>query len=75
VQEWVASYKPIWMVVALLNSCFSFFWDVVFDWDFSLLSGEWVPLPLQFQFEHSSHPCVHLVKHKVNGYILPSDLV
>mmetsp|Transcript_25111 Transcript_25111/g.34606 ORF Transcript_25111/g.34606 Transcript_25111/m.34606 type:complete len:461 (+) Transcript_25111:168-1550(+) len=37
-EEWFTVYKPLWLTASVLNSAYSFYWDVTFDWDFSLLS-------------------------------------
>ena len=31
--SWVAVYKPLWLGAALLNSSFSYFWDIERDWE------------------------------------------
>eukprot|EP00854_Cymbomonas_tetramitiformis_P006505 gene6505-7797_t len=38
-QEWVSTYQQLWLFCSLVNTCYSFYWDVVFDWDFTLFSG------------------------------------
>jgi hypothetical protein len=36
---WAAVWKPAWLAAALLNSCFSFWWDVERDWELGIFSG------------------------------------
>ena len=31
--SWVAFYRPLWVMSALLNSAYSYFWDVERDWE------------------------------------------
>ncbi|KAK3261014.1 hypothetical protein CYMTET_30060 [Cymbomonas tetramitiformis] len=38
-EEWVSTYQQLWLFCSLVNTCYSFYWDVVFDWDFTLFSG------------------------------------
>ena len=37
-EAWKAMYKPLWLAAALVNSAFSFFWDVERDWEISYFS-------------------------------------
>mmetsp|Transcript_16224 Transcript_16224/g.50976 ORF Transcript_16224/g.50976 Transcript_16224/m.50976 type:complete len:348 (-) Transcript_16224:89-1132(-) len=32
---WQGVYKPLWMAAAIINSSFSFYWDLARDWDFT----------------------------------------
>lgn len=36
--DWAAFWKPLWLASALLNSGYSFFWDVERDWEISWFS-------------------------------------
>ena len=43
--SWVAFYRPLWVLSALLNSAYSYFWDVERDWEvqwFTAPAG-WLP--------------------------------
>ncbi|CAL8469057.1 g8598 [Coccomyxa elongata] len=33
VEDWHGFYKPLWLAAALLNSSYSYFWDIERDWD------------------------------------------
>merc|ERR1712025_961037 len=35
---WLGYYKPLWILSAVLNSGFSFYWDIARDWEFNLFS-------------------------------------
>lgn len=32
-EQWVGLYKPLWLGAALLNSSYSYYWDIERDWD------------------------------------------
>jgi hypothetical protein len=32
-EAWAGLYKPLWLGAALLNSSYSYFWDVERDWE------------------------------------------
>lgn len=34
-ESWTGFYKPLWLAAALLNSAYSYFWDVERDWEIS----------------------------------------
>ncbi|GAB4823276.1 hypothetical protein N2152v2_010322 [Parachlorella kessleri] len=36
--QWHGFYRPLWLAAALLNSCYSYFWDVERDWEIQLFS-------------------------------------
>jgi hypothetical protein len=36
-------YKPLWLMFSLVNSAYSFYWDVALDWDFAFLSNDKSP--------------------------------
>lgn len=33
--KWLSVYRPLWLLSAVLNSLYSFYWDVTRDWDLS----------------------------------------
>ena len=35
---WRSFYKPLWLSAALLNSAYSFFWEVERDWEISFFT-------------------------------------
>ena len=38
---WFSHLRPMWVLFAILNSCYSFWWDTTKDWDLGF-----VPRPL-----------------------------
>ncbi len=32
-EQWLGLYKPLWLGAALLNSSYSYYWDIERDWD------------------------------------------
>jgi hypothetical protein len=38
IEVWRGFYKPLWLVAAMINSGFSFFWDIERDWEISFFS-------------------------------------
>ena len=36
---WAGVYKPLWMAAALLNSGYSYFWDLERDWEIQAFTG------------------------------------
>lgn len=40
-EYWRAHVKPLWIACAVLNSSFSFYWDVTHDWDFTVFTRGW----------------------------------
>ncbi|KAH8934333.1 hypothetical protein BDL97_18G077500 [Sphagnum fallax] len=36
---WEGWLRPLWLVFAVLNSCYCFYWDIRKDWDIGCLSG------------------------------------
>lgn len=37
-EMWTNVYRPLWLLSSLINSCYSFYWDVTRDWDLSVFS-------------------------------------
>lgn len=37
-EDWVGFYRPAWIACAVLNSGFSYYWDIARDWEFQLFS-------------------------------------
>jgi hypothetical protein len=37
--QWVALWKPLWLLAAFANSSFSYFWDVEKDWEISFFTN------------------------------------
>ncbi|QDZ18346.1 EXS domain-containing protein [Chloropicon primus] len=37
-ENWLGFYKPIWIACAIVNSGFSFYWDIARDWEFQLFN-------------------------------------
>ncbi|KAJ7532268.1 hypothetical protein O6H91_14G080300 [Diphasiastrum complanatum] len=38
-EMWHGVYRPLWLLCSVINSCFSFYWDVSRDWDLGFFSG------------------------------------
>ncbi|XP_024527676.1 SPX and EXS domain-containing protein 3 [Selaginella moellendorffii] len=38
-EYWEGVYRPLWLLSSVVNSFYSFYWDISRDWDFSLFSG------------------------------------
>ncbi|KAM6572702.1 uncharacterized protein LOC115699718 isoform X1 [Cannabis sativa] len=34
-EKWISFYRPLWLLSSVLNSLYSFYWDVTRDWDLS----------------------------------------
>ncbi|KAK4792295.1 hypothetical protein SAY86_022730 [Trapa natans] len=34
-EKWTSVYRPLWLLSSVLNSLYSFYWDVTRDWDLS----------------------------------------
>ncbi|XP_024397476.1 uncharacterized protein [Physcomitrium patens] len=41
---WFSTLRPLWVLCAILNSCYSFWWDITKDWDLGWMSGPWKPV-------------------------------
>ncbi|GAQ92844.1 Predicted small molecule transporter [Klebsormidium nitens] len=37
-EEWRGFWKPLWIVAAVVNSSYSFYWDIARDWDLTAFS-------------------------------------
>ncbi|KAG0482214.1 hypothetical protein HPP92_010298 [Vanilla planifolia] len=37
-EKWTNFYRPLWLLSSILNSLYSFYWDVTRDWDLSVFS-------------------------------------
>ncbi|KAJ1694762.1 hypothetical protein LUZ63_011460 [Rhynchospora breviuscula] len=36
--SWTNFYRPLWLISSVINSLYSFYWDITRDWDLSILS-------------------------------------
>ncbi|KAF7109961.1 hypothetical protein CFC21_110136 [Triticum aestivum] len=36
--QWVSFYRPLWLISGVINSLYSFYWDIKRDWDLSILT-------------------------------------
>nr|XP_024384774.1 SPX and EXS domain-containing protein 5-like isoform X2 [Physcomitrium patens] len=43
-QFWFSTLCPLWVLCAILNSGYSFWWDVTKDWDLGWMKGPWKPV-------------------------------
>ncbi|MCO5575653.1 hypothetical protein L7F22_029456 [Adiantum nelumboides] len=39
VEIWHGLYRPLWLFLGLINTCFSFYWDIKRDWDLNFFSS------------------------------------
>ncbi|KAF3335575.1 SPX and EXS domain-containing protein 1-like isoform X1 [Carex littledalei] len=37
-ESWTNFYRPLWLISSVINSLYSFYWDITRDWDLSILS-------------------------------------
>ncbi|XP_078182754.1 uncharacterized protein LOC144576298 isoform X2 [Carex rostrata] len=37
-ESWTNFYRPLWLISGVINSLYSFYWDITRDWDLSILS-------------------------------------
>ncbi|XP_057850582.1 uncharacterized protein LOC131061087 isoform X1 [Cryptomeria japonica] len=37
-EMWTNVYRPLWLFSSVINSCYSFYWDVTRDWELSVFS-------------------------------------
>jgi hypothetical protein len=37
-EQWVSFYRPLWLISGVINSLYSFYWDIKRDWDLRCLS-------------------------------------
>ncbi|GAB2274873.1 hypothetical protein Dimus_009644 [Dionaea muscipula] len=67
--RWTSIYRPLWLLSSLLNSTYSFYWDVYRDWDLSCFTRI-------FKFGRP-----HIVSHLIHGrswvkvWVILSNLV
>ena len=53
--QWEGLYKPLWLLSALLNSAYSYFWDLERDWEIPAFTGRsgahlsWIYVPASEQ--------------------------
>lgn len=38
-EMWEGVYRPLWLFLGLINTCFSFYWDIRRDWDLNFFSS------------------------------------
>ncbi|KAG8044345.1 hypothetical protein GUJ93_ZPchr0820g22888 [Zizania palustris] len=36
--KWMSFYRPLWLISSVINSLYSFYWDIKRDWDLSILT-------------------------------------
>lgn len=46
-EEWHGFYKPMWLLSALINSSYSYYWDIERDWDI-----QWFTAPGVLEIHH-----------------------
>ena len=42
-EDWHGFYKPLWLAAALLNSSYSYYWDIERDWDIQWFTAPGAP--------------------------------
>lgn len=55
VEDWHGFYKPLWLASALLNSSYSYYWDIERDWDI-----QWFTAPGAEEKFHYIFTCEHV---------------
>ncbi|CAL5346576.1 unnamed protein product [Camellia sinensis] len=67
--RWMNFYRPLWLLSSVLNSLYSFYWDVTRDWDLSVFTRI-------FKFS-KPHICSHLLHGLkwVYFWVIASNLV
>lgn len=41
VELWKGFYRPLWLAASLLNTCYSYYWDIARDWDLRCVGRTW----------------------------------
>ncbi len=65
-EDWHGFYKPLWLAAALLNSSYSYYWDIERDWDIQWFTAPGAPpkdmstCACGFRLDHSEHVCAGL---------------
>lgn len=68
-EKWVGIYRPLWLLSSVVNSLYSFYWDLTRDWDLSSFTRI-------FKFNKA-----HIVSHLVYGrkwvfvFVITSNLI
>ncbi|KAH7576786.1 hypothetical protein JRO89_XS01G0149500 [Xanthoceras sorbifolium] len=67
--KWTNFYRPLWLLSAVLNSLYSFYWDVTRDWDLSCFTRI-------FKFSRP-HLCTYLLYGRkwVYFWVIASNLI
>ncbi|KAL5794013.1 hypothetical protein ACOSP7_002607 [Xanthoceras sorbifolium] len=67
--KWTTFYRPLWLLSAVLNSLYSFYWDVTRDWDLSCFTRI-------FKFSRP-HLCTYLLYGRkwVYFWVIASNLI
>lgn len=58
-----ATYNKAWLVAVLINSLYSFYWDVAKDWDMTLFSSKTIPWQRVFSRDFPPRRVHHLSPH------------
>jgi hypothetical protein len=40
-EQWVSFYRPLWLISSVINSLYSFYWDIKRDWDLRCGTFTW----------------------------------
>ncbi|KAG6523933.1 hypothetical protein ZIOFF_013821 [Zingiber officinale] len=68
-ESWTDFYRPLWLISSVINSLYSFYWDVTRDWDLSVFTRI-------FKFKNP-HICTNLLYGRIWVYywVMGSNLV
>jgi hypothetical protein len=47
-EDWAGFYKALWLASALINSSYSYFWDIERDWEIQWFTAPGPPLAMPF---------------------------
>ncbi|MBA0705211.1 hypothetical protein Golax_017419 [Gossypium laxum] len=78
-ESWTNFYRPLWLLSSVLNSLYSFYWDVARDWDFRYVKYSLDFHNLYVRSESSvlihSHPYSCLRNLQVYFWVIGSNLI
>ncbi|ONK80639.1 uncharacterized protein A4U43_C01F20060 [Asparagus officinalis] len=68
-EKWINFYRPLWLMSSVINSLYSFYWDLARDWDLSVFSRI-------FKFK-SPHICTTIFygRQWVYYWVISSNLI
>lgn len=68
-EHWSSFYRPLWLMSSVINSLYSFYWDLARDWDLSVFTRI-------FQFK-TPHICTNIIygRRWVYYWVISSNLI